>query len=301
MVMKYSELYTQARQTLIQSGEEPREAGVRVRQLLTFFSGKSHAQLIAESENYASDDVIAPVTDAVKRMAAGEPMAYVMGQWEFYGLNLIITPDVLIPRDDTVAVAETAIRQALFLDEKPRILDLCTGSGCIGLAIASRVKDAKVTLADLSREALAVAKKNVAMHKMSGRVSCVQVDALKEPPAFLGQFDMIVSNPPYITTGEMEELDKSVKDYEPSMALWGGGDGLDFYRAIAGNFSKCLKPGGYLCLEFGDNQGDSVCRILTEQGFTILDRVEDYNKRERALIAQYCMEDEHYGKEEHRL
>lgn len=291
MVKKYSELYQEARQTLINAGEEPREAGVLARQMLAFLSGKSNAQLIADSEKYAQDNVIEAMDAAIKRLAAGEPMAYVMGEWEFYGLNLVVTPDVLIPRDDTVAVAEIAINQALFLEEKPRILDLCTGSGCIGLAIASRVKDAKVTLADLSREALAVAKKNVTNHHMSGRVSCVHVDALAEPPVFLGQFDMIVSNPPYITGKEMEELDRSVKDYEPHMALFGGEDGLDFYRAIAKNFRKCLKPGGYLCFEFGDTQADAVCQILTGNGFTIRDRVRDYNKIERAVIAQYCRED----------
>ena len=291
MVKKYSDLYREARQTLIDAGEEPREAGVLARQMLAFISGKNNAQLIADAEKYAQDDVIVAMDAAMIRLAAGEPMAYVMGEWEFYGLNLIVTPDVLIPRDDTVALAETAINQALFLEEKPRILDLCTGSGCIGLAIASRVKDAKVTLADYSREALAIAKKNVTSHKMTGRVSCVHVDALAEPPAFLGQFDMIVSNPPYITKREMEELDRSVVDYEPHMALFGGEDGLDFYRAIAKNYRKCLKPGGYLCFEFGDTQADDVCHILTANGFTVRDRVRDYNKKVRAVIAQYCREE----------
>ena len=98
--------------------------------------------------------------DIVRRLLDGEPLAYVLGEWEFYGLPLRVTPDVLIPRDDTCAVAELAIRKALFLEQDPRILDLCCGSGCIGLAIASRVKDAKVTLADLSMEALAIAKEN---------------------------------------------------------------------------------------------------------------------------------------------
>ena len=202
-----------------------------------------------------------------------------------------MTPDVLVPRDDTVAVAEIAIRQALFLDQNPRILDLCTGSGCIGLAIASRVKDAKVTLADLSREALAVARKNVALHHMSGRVSCVQVDAMAEPPAFLGQFDMIVSNPPYIDRKDMEGLEVSVKDFEPHMALFGGEDGLDFYRSITENYRHILKPGGYLCYEFGEDQGDDVCHILTANGFTVRKRVSDYNGTERAVIAQYCVEE----------
>lgn len=271
--------------------EAPREAGMLARQVLAQASGKTQTELINGSDLYAQDDVIEKAEAMIERLSKGEPLAYVLGEWEFYGLKLIVTPDVLIPRDDTCAVAEIAIRQALFLEETPRILDLCTGSGCIGLAIANRVKDAKVTLADLSRDALAVAKKNVQLHKMGARVSCVCVDAMKEPPAFLGKFDMIVSNPPYITTQEMGELDISVKDFEPHMALWGGSDGLDFYRAIAGNAHKCLKPGGYLCFEFGMGQGNDVCKILTDSGFTVRERVKDFNGRERAVIAQYCKED----------
>ncbi len=261
------------------------------RQLLQHVSGKTQEELLADGDKYAGDAVVEAMQSAVLRIIKGEPLAYVLGEWDFYGLNLVVTPDVLIPRDDTCALAEIAINQALFLDETPRILDLCTGSGCIGLAIATRVKDAKVTLADLSRQALAVAKKNVTNHKLSGRVSCVQVDAMKEPPVFLGKFDMIVSNPPYVTSQEMEELDDSVKNFEPHMALWGGTDGLDFYRAIAKNFRKCLKPGGYLCFEFGMGQGDDVCEIMTQEGFTVRQRVKDYNDRERACLAQYCRED----------
>ena len=149
------------------------------------------------------------------------------------------------------------------------------------------MKDAKVTLADLSQKALAVAKENVALNKLSGRVRCVSVDAMKPAPGFLGKFDMIVSNPPYITGADMKTLDKSVVDYEPHMALYGGEDGLDFYRSIAKNFAAALKPGGYLALEFGDDQGDDVCAILVQNGYTILERSRDYNDRERAVLAQY--------------
>ena len=172
------------------------------------------------------------------------------------------------------------------MENDPRILALCTGSGCIGLAVASRVKDARVTLADLSKEALAVAKKNIVRNRLSARVSCIQADATKKPSAFLGKFDMIVSNPPYITAQEMRELPHSVSGFEPHMALYGGDDGLDFYRAIVANYTQALKSGGYLCFEFGMGQGDDVCRILTENQYTILERTRDYNDRERAVIAQ---------------
>ena len=113
------------------------------------------------------------------------------------------------------------------------------------------------------------------------------VDARKEPSSFLGKFDLIVSNPPYVTTEEMEALMPSVKDYEPHLALHGGDDGLVFYRAIADKYRQALKPGGYLCFEFGMGQGDAVCRILEENGYTVLERKKDYNDRERAVLAQY--------------
>ena len=286
MVKQYGALYQDTRRRLLET-EDAQDAGVLARMLICHVSGKDQARFLAERDLYADEKIVAGVEAGLKRLLAGEPIAYILGQWEFYGLPMIVSPKVLIPRDDTCAVAELAIKQALFLDKDPRILDLCCGSGCIGLAVASRVKDAKVTLADVSLDALAVAKENTALNKLTGRVRCVQADALKPAFPFLGKFDLIVSNPPYITGQEMLELPVSVKDYEPHLALYGGEDGLDFYRAIAQNFAPALKPGGYLCFEFGMGQGDDVCQILTENGYTILDRTRDYNSRERAVLAQY--------------
>ncbi len=286
MVKKYADLYLDCRRQLLEN-EEPHMADFMARQLLEHYSGRSRASLLSDRDLYASEDLCAQMETATRRLLTGEPLAYVLGQWEFYGLTLTVNENVLIPRDDTCAVASLAINQALFLGKDPRILDLCTGSGCIGIAIASRVQDARVTLADLSREALAVARKNVTAHKLSGRVSCIQADALKPAPAVLGKFDLIVSNPPYITGDDMTTLDRSVKNFEPSMALFGGDDGLDFYRSIAKNYASALKPGGYLCFEFGDGQGDDVCRILVDNGYKILERTKDFNDRERAVLAQY--------------
>ena len=286
MVKKFSQLYLDARRALMEI-EDQQTASLLARNLLCFVSGKTQEQVIADREKYACEQVCMDMESSVQRLLEGEPLAYVLGEWSFYGLNLYVDNNVLIPRDDTCAVTQLAIKKGLFLDSDPRILDLCTGSGCIGIAIASRVKDAKVTLADISRDALAVAKKNIVRHKLSARVSCVQADALSKPAAFLGKFDMIVSNPPYITTKEMGELDRSVKDYEPHLALHGGMDGLDFYRAIAKNYAEALKPGGYLCFEFGMGQGDSVCSILEQNGYTILERTRDNNDIERAVIAQF--------------
>lgn len=291
MVKKYGDLYLDTRRALLAT-ENAQDAGVMARMLVCHVSGKSQAEFLAERDMYASEEIVKGVEAGLQRLLDQEPMAYILGQWEFYGLPLRVSPKVLIPRDDTCAVAELAIRQALFLEKDPRILDLCCGSGCIGLAVASRVKDAKVTLADISQDALSVAKENVALNKLGGRVRCVAADALKPAFPFLGKFDLIVSNPPYITAGEMKELPRSVADYEPHLALFGGEDGLDFYRSIAKNFAPALKPGGYLAFEFGEAQGDDVCRILEENGYTILERASDYNDRERAVLARYGRKEE---------
>ena len=286
MVMQYSQLYLKARNDLL-AQEDPQMAGMMARSLLCHVSGRTQEAILMDREAMADENVCCAMDEGVKRLLRGEPLAYVLGEWEFYGLKLYVNEHTLIPRDDTCAVADLAIRQGLFLNQDPRVLDLCCGTGCIGLAVASRVKDARVTLADISREALAVAKKNIQLHKLGGRVSAVQADAMSPADPFLGKFDMIVSNPPYITGEEMKALPESVKDYEPHLALFGGEDGLDFYRSIAANYRTALKPGGYLCLEFGMGQGDDVCAILKENGYTILERTRDFNDRERAVLAQY--------------
>ena len=284
--MTYRDVYLSARSALSQT-ENQQNAGLIARDLVCSFSGLTPEQMLAEIDQSADPLAAEKVRQGVHRLLNEEPLAYVLGEWEFYGLPLYVSPDVLIPRDDTCAVTELAINKSLFLDKDPRILDLCCGSGCIGLAVASRVKDARVTLADISKEALAVAKKNIARNKLGGRVSTFQVDARKNAPGFLGKFDLIVSNPPYITAEDMKQLPKSVGDYEPHLALFGGEDGLDFYRCILKNFTSILKPGGFLCFEFGMDMGDSVCALLEENDYTIVQRKRDYNDRERAVLAQY--------------
>ena len=141
MVKKYSQLYLDARRRFMLL-EEEQTASLLARSLLSYVSGKTNEQILSDRENYASEEVCRQMETAVSRVMAGEPLAYVLGEWEFYGLPLYVNENVLIPRDDTVAVTELAINQSIFLDTAPRILDLCTGSGCIGLALASRISDA---------------------------------------------------------------------------------------------------------------------------------------------------------------
>lgn len=284
MVKKYIELYLAARDALREEYGE--QAGNVARQLLSAASGKTPEAIIADCNIYASEEIEAKLSEFTARAVQGEPLAYILGQWDFMGMTLTVTRDTLIPRDDTVAVAELAIQTALRLRSGPRILDLCTGTGCIGLAVARRVNDAKVVLGDISPAAIRVAKKNMQDLHLGGRVTCLPLDAMKPATAFLGQFDLIVSNPPYITDGEMEELPPSVSDYEPHLALRGGRDGLDFYRAIIENYTSALVPGGFLCFEFGMGQENGVCELLQNGGYEIITLKRDMSNVIRAVLAR---------------
>ncbi len=284
MVKKYIELYLAARSVLRDSYGE--QAGNVARQMLSAASGKSAEAIIADCNIYASEEIEEKMLGYTARAAAGEPLAYILGQWDFAGLTLTVTPDTLIPRDDTMAVTELAIQTALSLRAEPRVLDLCTGTGCIGLALAKRIRDARVVLGDVSPAAIRVAKKNTQDLHLGGRVSCLCLDVRKPASAFLGQFDLIVSNPPYVTDGEMLELPASVADYEPHLALRGGADGLDFYRAIIENYSGALAPGGYLCFEFGMGQEQSVCELLQDSAYEIVSMKRDMSKIIRAVLAR---------------
>ena len=289
MVKTYGDLFLAARRALIASQGE--NAAPYARLLLSQLSGKTQAKLIADHSDPAPEALEEQLAAALARLDAGEPLAYLLGRWSFYGMDLIVTPDVLIPRDDTMAVTDLAILHLRQLAPPQRVLDLCTGSGCIGLAIANHVPTARVSLCDVSPAALRVARQNTAQQKLAGRVHCLLGDARQKAPEFWGKFSLIVSNPPYVTREEMTQLDASVKDYEPRLALDGGVDGLDFYRAIVKNFRRVLKPGGYLCFEFGQGQSRAVCRILEQAQFQVLQVASDTADIERAVIAQYIREE----------
>lgn len=266
MVKKYGDLYLQARRALLPT--EGENAAAAARELLAFASGKSVAAVLADANLYASEQIEADLNGYVNRMLAHEPLPYILGQWDFYGISLEVTPDVLIPRDDTMAVTDLALEVLRTGYPSPRVLDLCCGSGCIGLAIAHQLPDAHVTLADISRPALAVAKRNIKRLKLMNRVTAIGLDAKKPAPSFVGTLDALVCNPPYVTAEEMTQLEPSVRDYEPALALDGGADGLDFYRAVAENFTRLIASGGYLCFEFGLGQHVAVSMILQEYGYT---------------------------------
>lgn len=202
----------------------------------------------------------------LQRRQQEEPLAYLLGEWDFYGNRFYVTPDVLIPRGDTEWLCDAAVQAAKTM-QNPRILDLCCGSGCIGISIALAVPDAQVTLLDCSEAALAVTRRNAGLYDLcEPRLTILQGDAL-QPDSLDGIFDMVVSNPPYITAQEMTELDRSVDAYEPHLALYGGTDGLDFYRAMAERPAFRLADGGKLFAECGWKQGQRAAGLFSAAGW----------------------------------
>ena len=273
MATTYNNLYLDTRQRLREAGVEG--AQLEARELLCHAAGKNREQFYRDMALYAPDPVEEKMAALVERRLAGEPVAYLIGEWEFYGLTLDVTPDVLIPRMDTEVLAERAILLARAAGEGARVLDLCAGSGCVGLAVAANVPTCRVVLADVSEAALKICKGNVRRNELNARVTCVQADALQKPDAALWDFDVIACNPPYIPTGDLAGLDVSVRDYEPRSALDGGADGLDFYRAITARWGSALRLGGSLLFEVGINQAMDVAALLEGSGFEDIQSTQD--------------------------
>lgn len=265
MATTYNDLYLDTRNILRKAGVEM--AQLEARELVCYAADKTREQFTRDAGLYASATVEQRVRDLVARRMAGEPVAYIIGEWEFYGLTLDITRDVLIPRTDTELLAERAIELAKAAGEGARVLDLCAGSGCIGLAVAKHAPNCRVVLADLSEAALRICKSNVRRCDLNARVTCVLADALEPPAPALWDFDVIVCNPPYIPSGDIPGLDVSVREYEPLSALDGGEDGLKFYRAIAARWNSALRLGGSLLFEVGIHQAPDVEMVLAQNGF----------------------------------
>ena len=272
MAITYNNLYMDIRQELHRAGIQA--ATLEARELVCFAAGKTREQFVRDGRLYVPQDVEEQARALMRRHLAGEPLAYLIGEWEFYGLPLDISEQVLIPRSDTEVLAGEAIRW-LQTQQDARVLDLCAGSGCVGLAVASQVHACRVVLGEKSEAALRICRQNIRRSDLLGRVTPMPADALEPPTRQLGEFDCIVCNPPYIPTQDIETLDVSVRDYEPHMALDGGEDGLDFYRAISENWREALHPGARLYFEVGIGQADSVLRIMRRQGFGELEIVPD--------------------------
>ena len=265
MATTYNNLYLDTRKRLKAAGVEM--AQLEARELVCFAADKTREQFFRDLTLYASKEVEDRVEELTRRRLSGEPVAYIIGEWEFYGLPLDISREVLIPRSDTEVLAERAILLTRAAGDGARVLDLCAGSGCVGLAVAANAPDCRVVLADLSEGALRICKQNVRRNQLNARVTCVQADAMTAPAPALWDFDVIACNPPYIPHGDLANLDVSVRDYEPWGALDGGEYGLDFYRAVSARWGTALRLGGTLIFEVGIGQAPDVEQIMAQNGF----------------------------------
>ena len=218
--------------------------------------GMTASELRFEAQKAPDPQKLTTLDDCLRRRCEGEPVQYILKRADFMGLKLYVDERVLIPRQDTETLAEAAI---VALQGKPKadVLDLCAGSGAIGLSIATLMPGAKVTLSDVSAGALEVARKNAKLLNVSAEFRCGDLFQAVE----WDQFDLIVSNPPYIPSGELRELQREVR-FEPAIALDGGADGLDFYRRIAQEAGKHLNPGGSVYLEVGAGEAEAVLELL---------------------------------------
>lgn len=215
---------------------------------------------------------------------SGVPVQHITGRWEFYGLPLFVTTDTLIPRADTETLVECGI-DFLKSREKGRVLDLCCGTGCVGMAVLKNVSDGITgVFADLSEEVLQVTRKNLMHNHLTPRALTIQVNVMEQPAEALGKYHLILCNPPYIPTAEIATLDIEVQR-EPRMALDGGEDGLDFYRAVSRNYQPLLARGGALMFEVGLGQYQQVMDILTACGYGNVHYVCDLAGVERVVVA----------------
>ncbi|MFI4911338.1 MAG: peptide chain release factor N(5)-glutamine methyltransferase [Sedimentisphaeraceae bacterium JB056] len=228
-------------------------------------------------------DKLATLKELVREAASHKPVEYIIGYTTFYSITIKVSSDTLIPRPETEDLVRYAVDTLRGSDSK-KVLDLCSGSGCIAAAVAKNVADCQVAAADISQGALEVAAENFRQCGVEDRVRVVQGD-LFEPLAG-EQFDLIISNPPYVTTGEYAELDKNVRDYEPSLALLAGDDGLDFYKEIIKQSPEYLTDGGKLLLEIGYQQAGAVKKLLEENGnFKDILVYKDFANNDRVVSA----------------
>ena len=281
MAKTYNDLYLETRRIFRDQGIAAYSLEARL--VVAHAAGKTTEKFMKDLRLYTSEEMQKTVESFIARRLDGEPVAYIAQSWEFYGLPVEISTDVLIPRMDTEVLVDTALEHISKKKPDARVLDLCCGSGCIGCAIAREATGTRVVLVDNSPEALKIAKNNARLNELNTRVNCIETNALERPPMLLGSFDLIVCNPPYIPTGDLETLDDSVKKYEPVQALDGGEDGLDFYRAILQNWKLAIRDGGTMMFEVGINQAEEVKKLMRISGFKDIQSVFDTGEVERVV------------------
>jgi release factor glutamine methyltransferase len=257
------------------------DAETEARMIMTEYAGVTLSDMFAYPDREIADDCVAAAEDVVSRRITGIPLQHIMGKTGFMGFDFRVSPAALVPRPDTEILAEEALKD---YHDGSRILDLCTGTGCIIISLLALMNDCCGVGTDISEDALALAAENADMllgekrERLEFRRGDLY-DALSKDDVF----DVIVSNPPYIRTADIETLSREVRDHDPRIALDGGEDGLDFYRRIITGAKEHLQKGGDLLLEIGYDQAEDVTDIMKANGFIEVQTVKDFGGNDRVV------------------
>lgn len=276
--MTIFQAYNDTKKSLAEAGIE--DYVFEAKEIIKHITGFTNAQILTNYTNELTEYQQNNLTALVKQRKIRYPLQYIFGQWGFYGNTFYVGPGVLVPRADTETLVDKCL-EFLKDREQPSVLDLCAGSGCIGITIAKEIPNAEVIMVEKFDEAKRYAEKNILTNKVEN-ATVVTGDVL-EGDLSDGKYDLIVSNPPYISTVEMNIISPETK-FEPETALFGGEDGLKFYRAITENYKNSLKSGGMLAFEVGINEYSAVSDIMEKSGFSNIGFVKDLNGIQRVVF-----------------
>ena len=260
------------------------EARREARSLLSFILGKDRTFLISHAEDETDEDSFVRLREFVERRAAGEPLQYITGVQDFYGREFRVTPDVLIPRPETELLIEAALQ--IVGDTAPFICDVGTGSGCIAVTLLCELSNARAVAIDKSAPALEIAKLNAQKHSVAERAIFVVSDCFDSLDSRDYEFDLIVSNPPYVAERALEGLQREVRDHEPRIALSPGGDGLSVIRRLIDEGPSFIKPKGHLLMEIGFDQGEAVERLVSGSAWSLRELRPDLQGIPRIVVLQ---------------
>jgi len=257
--------------------------------LLSDVLGLKRIELYTQYNNPVEKPELEKLRELVKRAGQHEPIAYLVGKTEFYSMEINVTPDCMIPRPETELLVQRAIEFLRTRNGPQYVCDLCTGSGCIAAVIAKNNINTKIIATDICDAALTVAASNVEKHQLRDKITLLSGDLFDPiiPQLDVGKFDLIVCNPPYVSSGEYEKLDTNVRDYEPRLALFAGDDGMDIYCRIIEKVDSFLKPDAALILEIGYSQGPAIKELLEQAGiFSELNIEKDFHDNDRIVTAK---------------
>jgi len=283
MVTEINDLVADARRRFRAAGIPPDEAALDARLLAQHLLGWDAARLLTHGDEAATSGFHDGYERLVARRAGREPLAYITGCREFWNLNIEVTPAVLIPRPETELLIESALEQ-FARAQSIRILDVCTGSGCVAVGLGREFPHADIVAADISEDALVVARRNVARHGLAARINCIAADLFA---GIEGPFDLIVSNPPYVPTIDAKSLQPEVREFEPPAALFAGEDGMRIVRRLTKEAGAVLAPDGIMIFEFGAGQEPAIGSALAHaSGWTLLELKRDLQDIPRAAVVQ---------------